>query len=304
MGIRHAQFYLNFVEEWSRKLKGAEQIRALHELEAEHDNYRAALDACLRAPSATERDRGLRFVNALRQFWVMRDHFSEARFYLQAFLNHPAGASEGRLRAEALNGLGAFCRNQGDNAAARACYEESLAWARSQGSAELAAKVQSNLSDVARMQGCYNEAGELLHATLQWARETGDLYAEGRCLNGLGELAVVHGDYEAALPLWEAALETARKMDNPHAVGMSLLNCGSARMFTGDYDGAKKRFVEALRLHRELNSKYNTAMALLCLARFAFHTQAVSAGLAGRSGEPPTCSSRRLAIPRRWPRNW
>ncbi len=272
--LRHAEFYLNFARKWDQELEGAGQIGALHEIQAEHGNFRAALDACLSEPTLEARDTGMRFVNTLRRFWMMRDHFSEARFYIQAFLNHPAGSIEGFLRAEALNGLGAFYKNQGHCAQARVCYEEALTWAQSQGDAELCAKLQGNLSDVARTQGCYSEARQLLEASLQWGRQTGNLYTEGRCLSGLGMLAEINGDYETALRFHEAALETGRKMDNPHALGMGLLNCGTIRMNTGDYAGAEKCFVEALTLHQKLNSKYNKAMALLCLAKLAFYNQA------------------------------
>src|SRR6476660_8520242 len=105
---------------------GPEPIAWLDRLEAEHDNFRAALEWSQEAGRAGE---GLRLAAALAWFWPRRGYLSEGRRWLEAVLASPIESagddatsarhlSQGVLaavspRARALNGAAFMAVMQG-----------------------------------------------------------------------------------------------------------------------------------------------------------------------------------------------
>jgi predicted ATPase len=94
---RHALFYLEFAEAAAARLHGPAQLDSLDRIELEHDNLRAALAWSL---AASDADVTLRLCLALRDFWRVRGHLSEARQRLDDALRLPASC--GGLRARVL----------------------------------------------------------------------------------------------------------------------------------------------------------------------------------------------------------
>ena len=79
MRERHAAYYLRLAETAKEKLTGGEQAAWLEQLEAEHENFRAALQS-EEIPVCN----ALRLTCALGRFWQIRGYFSEGRAQISA----------------------------------------------------------------------------------------------------------------------------------------------------------------------------------------------------------------------------
>ena len=79
IGRAHTEYFLTLAEEAEPELVGTDQVSWMDGLEAEHDNFRAALSRSLEAGDSGS---ALRIGGALWRFWNVRGHFSEGRHWL------------------------------------------------------------------------------------------------------------------------------------------------------------------------------------------------------------------------------
>ena len=254
---RAAAWFLQVAEAADMGFRGPEQASWLSRLETEHDNLRAALDWYDRQASGGEAL--LRLTGALWRFWSVRGHFAEGRQWLDAALARtpdgttepdgparPAALARSLTRAWALTGAGALAAVQGDFAAARALYEESLAIRRQRG----------------------NRPGIALS------------------LNSLGNLSYNQGDFAAARALYEESLAIRRAVEDRPGIAMSLLNLGSIAHGQGDLATARALLEESLALQRQTGYQQGIANALnnlgnvvRCLGDFATARALLEEGL-------------------------
>ena len=99
---RHAEYYLALALGAEPELAGAAQADWLDRLDADHDNFRAALDWSL---EAGEGELGLRMAHALSRLWQVRGHFLEGKAYVSKLL---ALDQPSELRALGLGDMAAF----------------------------------------------------------------------------------------------------------------------------------------------------------------------------------------------------
>jgi non-specific serine/threonine protein kinase len=121
---RHVDFFLRLAEQAEPELHGPEQVAWLERLEREHDNLRAAMNW---SGEHGQAETGLRIGGALECFWEVRGYWTEAREHLAELLALPGAEARTAARARALQAAGHLIHDQGDGAAARALWEESLA---------------------------------------------------------------------------------------------------------------------------------------------------------------------------------
>src|SRR5829696_8319575 len=104
----HAEYFLALAEEAEAELSGADQLAYLERLEAEHDNFRAALTWSLERASVT----ALRMAAALARFWEKRSYFSEGSSWLEAAVrlseSVEAATADSATRAKLLSEAGTF----------------------------------------------------------------------------------------------------------------------------------------------------------------------------------------------------
>ena len=132
MRRQHANFFLRIAEETGSKLRSIEQSTWLRRLEAEHDNWRAALHWTLEHQEA---EMGLRLVGALLLFWRYRNHLREGRSWCEQVLAQPGAGALTAARASALRTAGAMAYFQGDFREAYRLLEKSVLIARELGAA-------------------------------------------------------------------------------------------------------------------------------------------------------------------------
>jgi predicted ATPase/DNA-binding CsgD family transcriptional regulator/transcriptional regulator with XRE-family HTH domain len=115
---QHAAYYSELAA--AHTLDGPDQRAWLNQLEAEHDNFRAALAWCFAEGRAAEQ--GLRLAVALCPFWHICGHVHEAHAWLLRGVTS-CGEAAPELRARGLAWASHFARHQGD-------YVQALAIAR------------------------------------------------------------------------------------------------------------------------------------------------------------------------------
>ena len=104
-------------------LDGAGQSAWLDRLEADHDNFRAALERALAAGPAGP---ALALAGALAPFWVARGHAGEGRRWTAAALSADTPHGDPRARAAALDGAAQLAFAHGDLEAQQDLLHQSL----------------------------------------------------------------------------------------------------------------------------------------------------------------------------------
>jgi predicted ATPase/DNA-binding CsgD family transcriptional regulator len=253
VGLRHATFFVRFAEEAERELDGPDQTRWLAFLEADHDNFRAALSWSL----GEEGDVGLgvRLAAALWPFWFARGYLSEGRRWLESAITRSAHAPT-LARAKALNGAGSIATFQDEYEAAKALIKEGLALNRELGDKEGIASSLANLCGVA-MLGQRDDIPVL--AALEEAKELRPEIEDRRTVGNLlileGRVALAQGDLERAVELGEESLTMYREARDAYGIVMCLLHIAFVTLARGDYEKTAAQLREGLQLSRELEHK-------------------------------------------------
>jgi|CXWL01.1.fsa_nt_gi predicted ATPase/serine/threonine protein kinase len=264
---RHLSYFVALAEEAEPHLTKADQIDWLGRLEAEHPNIRAALSWSTEGEG--DPADGLRLAGALERFWVIRGHFTEGSAWLGRLLKAEPDSQSAQYRANALRAAGQMARMQGDFAAARPYFQESLVLSRNLGDRKGTAGSLSGLGTCALNQGDYSAARALYEEALAVLRELGDRHALAPVLNNLGLVANNLRDHMAARALYEECLLIDREVGDRNAIAISLTNLGTAVREGGDAPAAVALTEEGLAIFRELGNQHDVAWSLSNLGSFA-----------------------------------
>ncbi|MDP9321496.1 MAG: adenylate/guanylate cyclase domain-containing protein [Chloroflexota bacterium] len=251
---QHAALFLALAERAEPELIGADRRRWLDRLEAEHENFRAALDWSLNGGAV---EVALRLAAALWRFWQMRGHLAEGERWLRKVLALPA-AGQSRARVRALTAAGGIAYWQEDIETARSHYASSVAAGRELNDSALVAEGLYNLSftvpaasgerrsvleecvalyrqlgderGVANSllatggllydMGSFAEAEDALNEGLAIAESLGDLFTSAGMLHMLGNLAESRGDAGTAESRLHASLELAARAGDLSAIAI------------------------------------------------------------------------------------
>jgi predicted ATPase/DNA-binding SARP family transcriptional activator len=257
---RHQGWYLALAEEAASQLQGAEQEQWLRRLDTEHENLRAVLAWCRGAEDGAEA--GLRLAGALWRFWEVRGYPTEGRRYLVEALGRKEAAGRTPERAQALDGAGILAWRQGDYAAARTFYEESLAIQRELGNRGGIAWSLNQLGNLVHLQGDYAAARLLHQESLTLSLELQDKQGIANALDYLGNVAHEQADYAAARTFYEESLAIQRGLENKGGIAWSLNQLGNVTRGQGDFGSARSLYEESLAIQRELGDRWGIAWAL------------------------------------------
>lgn len=295
---RHAAHYAALAERAEPELTGPAQAQWLRALAREHHNFREAIEWSLRSGSI---DGGLRLAAALRPYWILRGHLSEARdqierliarahqvqstnlvkaLYTAGILADAQGDYSAARRhfernleihrsrddlwgvANSLNNLGIVALRERDFARAGALYQESLDFWRRIGNRSAAALSLQNLGNVAQLQARHEDARRLYEESLAEFRALGDERGVARSLNLLADVARSEGQLEKARQLYEQSLEIFMKLTDHWDVANALADLGHVARSTGDRAEAHSLYEESLLIFRELGDMIGAARLL------------------------------------------
>lgn len=237
-----------------------DQARWLQQLDAEHANLLAALEASV----ALDADAAVRLAGALGDYWLARGRLSEGRRSLARALSL-AGSGDAAARAErarALQAAGSLAIIQGDYATAQARVRETVAIWRALDRKRDLAQALILLSGASGLNG---DGPAAAHA-----------HAEGHqlavALADPDALAMVHltnardarnsGDYALADQLMRTCVFHWRKQGDAMALLTVLLEAIPATLATDGARAARAQANEALALARRLHNDPALAIVL------------------------------------------
>jgi predicted ATPase/serine/threonine protein kinase len=238
----HAAHYLRLAEAAAPMLVGPDQNRWLDQLQADHDNLRAAL-----AWTVGEGDhvQALRLGTELWRFWIARGHLHEGRAHLQALVAGAADAPE-PLRLRALNGLATLLQSEGRARAALDVLEEALRVAQRRGLDTASAVLLNNISGVQAELAEYDAAARHGYEALETCRALGDTRGVALALNNLGWVAMYRGEMRQSVDLHARGLELRRAMGDDRGVAFVLANLALAHAWCGQFDEASASVAKSL----------------------------------------------------------
>ncbi len=272
---RHLACFLAMSAEARPHLRGPLQKVWFERLEAELDNFRAALAWGIGTGA------GLSLAGDLWRFWYQRGHAVEGRAWLAAALARNPDA-EPEDRARALNGAGVLAEYQADYEVALAQHQQSLEISRSRGARWFEAMSLNNIGNVYGSKGDYETGAGYWEQSLALWRELeaegalGDLRGLAATLDNLGNVASYRGNPEEARGLYLECLAMRRQLGNAAGVAYSLLNLGWLSRELGDLESASAQFREGIQLSADIRDDYAIGFFLQGLAADATPSTAVA----------------------------
>lgn len=256
---KHADYYLQFIENqpnWSRNVP---QIRWYDMVETEIDNLQAALSWCLSQPDGAELS--FRLANSLSFFWYVRANWDEARNLLRKALSHPQAQLYPEAEVNALHHLGDMIALQSDFAEAAAAFSQGLMLAQELGDLSNTAWMMNRLGWVAREQGEARKARLRLEQSIQMCKELGDRHQAGWSIITLAEVAVSQEDVHSALSLLEEGQEIMQEYKDSFGIGWALNHKGHTAQLEGEYARAIDLHLSSLAYFGEVGSQHGIAWA-------------------------------------------
>jgi non-specific serine/threonine protein kinase len=272
---RHAAYYQALATSTEPALRGRQQVDWLAQLEAEHDNLRAALGWTLERQDIPA---ALRMAGALGWFWNLRGYFSEGRAWLERVMAVVPPGERTQARALVLNWAGVLAFRQGDIVRAAALLDESAGIFRDVGDSGGLAYALVVLGLVVLYQGDPARARQLLEESVARFRADDNTWGVALALRNLGEVATTEGDLATRRALLEESVRLVREVGDNWGLALALNNAGDVVRGQGDAGQAAHLFAESLALFRELGDKQGIAW---CLAQMA--GAAAAAGQAERA---------------------
>ncbi|MFO0618525.1 MAG: protein kinase [Polyangiaceae bacterium] len=197
---RHVATYLRLAEELRAKYADStEDAEWFRRLDLEHDNLREAIRASLRADESADEPVSHRFVVALRKFWLVRNHYTEARAFLAPMLARCGAPTPARL--DLLEASNTFAQLQFAYDVALDNVREGLALARSLGERYRESILQTHLVYVHFLMARYAEGDALSVEALRLARAVDAPFALIFALNITGLVASRVDDHARAIEL-------------------------------------------------------------------------------------------------------
>ncbi len=258
---RHLEWFLTLAERAGPKLRTAEQLEWLNQLDAEYDNIRGALEWAL---ESAHEEVPARMAESLWWFWTLRGHITEGREWLNKTLARAKEPSRVRALTLATAGLLAFFA--ADYPGATALGQESLAIGRDLGDGDATGYALAVLAMVAGARGEYERATSLAEESLGLTTASGHPWEKGAVASILGSFAFQVGDFARAERLLREGLSVFKNLGDRWGIANALQWLGLLSRSRGDYARAAEMLEESLALSRQLGHNWGIASTLLTMA--------------------------------------
>jgi non-specific serine/threonine protein kinase len=269
---RHRDYFLAKAEDVRLKLGGPEQNLWFQRIEAEHDNYRAALDWCR---VRNDGGKAVRLAVAIARFWDTFGHVSEGRLRLDEAMKMGQTEQLNDVYASAHVHAGWMATIQRDCTAAREHYELALPYFEQTGDETRTGMVLNCLGSAALFSGDFSGAQVRFEQSLEIFRRCGRKAGVATVLSNLGEVELHKRDCNAAREYLQESIveENSATERNPEQRGLTLCNLAIADLFQERFSEAQGHVISALKLFRESAAVVAVPSALDLLAVILSHLQ-------------------------------
>jgi predicted ATPase len=270
LGRRHAAYFLAYVEEAEKHLKGPDQRAWLDRLEADFANLRAALEC---AVATGEVELGLRLATGLLPFWKQRGHLGEGRDWLDQLLMRVHGRCDpsrvAPLEAQALAVNGWLTFLLGDYQGAVPLAEQSLARWQTLGVPGNSYLALCTLGFAARHAGNPARQDALLAESLAVCRAQNDTPGIAEVLGAIGPMRRAAGHLEAADEVLQESLRLHQATGDTEGIAHALLHLGGVAAERHENTRAGVLFDQSLALSETRGDRSGVAFATGALAALA-----------------------------------
>ena len=266
----HAAYCLVLAEEGTVPLTESQRDEWFTRCDAEHANFRAALDFVIRTGDA---EWAQRLGAALYLFWERRDHLAEGRAWLEAVL--ATGSDEARRTgrwAKASCYAGGLCSLQGDFEASDVFSRAALEVYRRVGDQRGVITILSALGLNERLRGNYASSRAWFEQCLDTCRQIQDELATAAALSNLASAVSKQGQHDLARKLLEEALEGFRATGSHNNVAWVLNSLGDVARDRKEHAEALRLYREALEGFRRVGDRWGKARACADLGELACGT--------------------------------
>jgi predicted ATPase len=261
----HAAYYLLLAEDGVPNLGGLDEAAWLERFDAEHDNFRAALDFVRDTKRA---EWGLRMGVALWRYWEVRENLAEGHRRLLELLALPGAQDRTDLCARTLFGAGVLADARGEPDAVR-FFRESADIQGDLGDGQGMAVSLNALAVALQKRGDLTAARAMFERSLELWRTLGDRTAVTRALNNLASVLKAQEEYPAARALYEESLSESLAMGDRSGAALTLGHLGDLAREQGDDGAARTFYEESVAAFRQLGDPWGTAGALTDLGALA-----------------------------------
>jgi predicted ATPase/DNA-binding CsgD family transcriptional regulator len=256
---RHASYYTAFAEQTGNTTYRRYRSAVLTRLEAEQNNFRAALSWSL----AGDPEPGLRLIAALGVCWRIRSYLIEGFHWAERLLEVGTNVAP-EVRANALSSASSLLACQlGNYAEAERMSLEALDLARRSGDQRSIASAL-DARGTALMESQAADARPFFDEALALFGALGDQWRVAQTLNSIGEVFRLEGDDHQAEQYYQQALSRFRQIGS--GAPSVLHNLACIAQHHKDYGRARSLFAEALKVSQELQDRLTIASCLVGLA--------------------------------------
>jgi predicted ATPase/DNA-binding SARP family transcriptional activator len=266
MHDRHCAYYTAALQRWGEDLKGAQQLTAVAELDADAENARAAWDFAVARQRIERLDQALEGLCLFYEWQVRYQEGETACRVASETLGPEVPRDNLRVRARLLIWQGAFNRlMERVDSAARVLQE-------SENVLDQPALAGQDLRDeraFLMLQRGYlvinfdrKESREWFEGSLALYRALGDDWGAASALRGLGRIAQYFGPLEKARQLMAESLAIRNTLGDKKGIADSLMGLGTVLMYQGQVEEAERLLRESIAVFREIGSQFDAADGL------------------------------------------
>jgi tetratricopeptide (TPR) repeat protein len=263
---RHSAFFARYLAERERRLKGAQPRQALLEIEAEHDNVRAAWS---HMTARRQLENIALCQEALHLFHTHRASFGEGESAFRALADalRPATgegtAEQVRLYARGLSFCAMFLRQQGRYAQAETLLEEALSLLDEQRHPTERAFALVAAGSTRTKTGALAEGKRLVEEGIGLYRSANDTWGLANALETLGRIFGTAGDFAKSS---DAFRESTIVQRGAGMLQSGLMGLGVASVQQGNYAQGCRMMLDALEMFEQAGDTWNKMRCEMNLA--------------------------------------
>jgi tetratricopeptide (TPR) repeat protein len=263
--LLHGLYFLELAEKAEARFFGEEHAAVVAQLDADHDNLRAALDTFHREERTGEE---LRLAAALWRHWSARGRPAEARQRLVAALAAP-DLEDHPARVTALHGAALLSSRLGDLDGAEALAHDARRLARRLDDACGEADALNTVGIVSLLRGEPAAAAPSFRKAARLFDKAGERRGYAIALLNLGVVEMNRRRWAASERFGREALEIFRELGDVSDQALILGNLSLVALERGAVERAEEHLRESLRLALEIRFTERVANALVGLAAVA-----------------------------------